>query len=230
MVKAVVFTAEDTLYTPVTEPAYREKFTHIAEETGIDVERIQEIWEQELDKVVGTRSATHRKHDHVLKRTLTELEFDADDRDRIVRSALTVFWNRMKNDVKPNEDVEDVVSRLTDYYRILAVAANEFREPLEMKLNQVFGDWRQYFDFIVTPDETGLMKPSAVYYSSILSQTRFKPEDVVVIGDDWHHDLKPAQNLGLHTILVDPQKTGNPDIHIESLTQLEHALKQLHTD
>lgn len=230
MVQAVVFNAENTLYTPVTEAAYKRKFKHVSEETGVPVERVEEIWEAELDKLVNTRDADVHNPEAVLKRTLTELEFDETERETLARDAVDVFWNQLQEDVKLKQGVETVVKRLRDYYRILAVTEDEFRQPLEMQLNQVFGDWREYFDFVVTPEDTGLMKPSGVYYSTILAETRFAPEDVIVIGNDWHHDLKPAQNLGMKTVLVAARNTGNPDVHVESLEHVEEALQTLHTE
>ncbi len=44
MIKAVVFDADHTLYVPVTERAYQEKFAYLAEETGLPAEDIKMKW------------------------------------------------------------------------------------------------------------------------------------------------------------------------------------------
>ncbi len=150
------------------------------------------------------------------------------DHGELVKNALNVFWNRVKEDLQIDPEVKNVLERLRKYYRILGVASDEYRENLELKLNHALGDWTQYFDFVVTPDETGLLKPSATYYAHVLKRTQFKPEEVLMIGDDWERDLKPAKDVGLKTVLIGPEKTGEPDFHIQGIDELESVLKQLH--
>ena len=45
------------------------------------------------------------------------------------------------------------------------------------------------------------------YYIEIMNREKVEPEDVVVLGDDKLSDLRPAEQLGMHTIYSDDAKT-----------------------
>jgi putative hydrolase of the HAD superfamily len=55
----------------------------------------------------------------------------------------------------------------------------------------------QYIDFIQTSDEVGYEKPNKLIYLSLLNKMKLNPENVLMIGDNYHHDIIPALNLGL---------------------------------
>ncbi|MDY6788660.1 MAG: HAD family hydrolase, partial [Candidatus Nanohaloarchaea archaeon] len=109
---------------------------------------------------------------------------------------------------------------------LLAVASDEFKRPLERKLNKVLGSWKDYFNHLITPRETESMKPSEEFYNSVLEKEGLDPADVAMVGDSWKRDLEPAQRCGLITILVSEEKKGDPDFHIKNLEELEEIMDE----
>jgi glucose-1-phosphatase len=60
------------------------------------------------------------------------------------------------------------------------------------------------FDEIVISAEEGIMKPHSQIYLTTLAHLNCKPEETVFI-DDFAHNIKGAQDLGMHGILFTPQ-------------------------
>ncbi len=62
-----------------------------------------------------------------------------------------------------------------------------------------------YFDFVVSSEEAGHEKPHEDIFRLALEKMAMKPEEVVMIGDDYKKDLAGAAKLGIKTILVNNQ-------------------------
>ena len=55
----------------------------------------------------------------------------------------------------------------------------------------------QYFDCIQTSDEIGYEKPSNLMYLSIINKLKLPAENIIMIGDNYDHDIIPALDLKL---------------------------------
>ncbi len=228
MVKAIIFDADHTLYTPKTGEAYQEQFDYLADNLGIDRERIKSIWQEEVDDVLGSDDPEERKRHVALERALLEIGMPVKEREDLVEEAVKRFWDQAVKDLDYSAYIPELIGRLLQRdLEFIAVASDEFREPLERKLNRVFGDWRSYFDFLVTPEDTGSMKPSKDFYLPVLKEKEIDPSEVVMIGDSWERDLKPAEEIGMKTVLVSEEKEGNPDFHIEHIKELEDIIDKI---
>lgn len=227
-VKGIIFDADHTLYVPKAEKAYEEKFRYLANELGISRKRLREIWEQQVDRALDIDEPGARQREKVLERTLMELELPKEERSDLIEEALDRFWSQVVDDLDYDEDTPAMLRRLEDEgIRLVAVASDEFKQPLERKLDQVLGDWEDYFDLMITPEDAGSMKPSEEFYHSVLMHTELDPEEVVMVGDSWTRDLKPAQELGIRTVLLSSEEEGDPDFRISKLSELEQVVRGL---
>lgn len=112
----------------------------------------------------------------------------------------------------------------------LVIATDEFPKPLRMKLGTVLRDTDvdAFFDTIVTCRDVEKQKPSRRYYELVLDELNVPADQCVMVGDSWVRDLKPAQDLGMTTILVgDADPTENPDFEIDTVTQVEAVVDQV---
>lgn len=217
---AIIFDADHTLYTPQTERAYQEKFTFLAEKTGVTPEELRNAWEAVLDDVADSEVPAERERRQVITRTLKAVDVTADD--ELVNEAYDIFWEQIANDLSYTDDVAAMMRRLQEAGIRLAVASDEFPNALQLKLQTVFDDnVSQLFEIIVTPQETGVMKPSPRYYTVVLERFHVRPRDVVVAGDSWERDLEPADKLGMKTVLVADDVEGSPDLYLQTVTELE---------
>lgn len=228
MVEAIIFDADHTLYTPKTEQAYEETFKYLAGELGIGKDRLREIWEQQVNEATSSDNPEDRHRHTVMKKTLMNEELPVGDRQDLASHAVDRFWDQVMADIEYDYDLPDMLDRIhARGIDLIGVASDEFRSPLERKLDTVLGDWDEYFEMLVTPEETKTMKPSPDFFEKIIRQYHYDPEDVMMVGDSWERDLEPAADLGLVTVLVADEKEGNPDYVINDIMDLEHILERL---
>ena len=229
MIKAVLFDADGTLYIVNKENAYKEFFRFLSEKTGVDVKEIEEKWKGLKREILNSEDRNDpkkRRREYLTKKLLTYFNLDDETVNILVHDSLDLFWHVVLSDTVSLPHVEEVVADLSKGY-ILVVCSNEFRDILEKKLNKVFGDWRKYFKFLITPDETETMKPSKRFYEIALERLSIKPDEAVMVGDSWEEDLEPAKNLGMKTILLNNEKEGEPDFWLKSLKNLIGIVRSL---
>lgn len=81
-------------------------------------------------------------------------------------------------------------------------------------------------DFLLTSEEMGREKPSAIMFTMPLSQLDLRPSEVLMVGDSVGTDIEGGNAVGMHTVLfnADPDRelTGHerPDHRIEAFADL----------
>ena len=131
------------------------------------------------------------------------------------------FWNYVKSQLnlrettenlkqlwfegyEPIEGTVDLVKRLGAKYRVAFLSDNvkERADYIEDKFH-----FLQHFETGVFSHQVGVRKPDKRIYHALLKKLKLKPEECVFI-DDKETALKPAQELGMRTILfVSPEQT-----------------------
>jgi len=66
-----------------------------------------------------------------------------------------------------------------------------------------------YFDVVVTFEDTKQRKPSKLPFKAALRQLKLKPSDCLMVGDWPERDIKGAKALGMKTCFA---RYGNPKI------------------
>ncbi|MDY6788920.1 MAG: hypothetical protein SVV03_03055, partial [Candidatus Nanohaloarchaea archaeon] len=123
MVKAIIFDADHTLYTPKTEKAYEAQFKHLADQLGVGRERIKEIWRQQIDRVIGVKDPEERRRETALERTLMELELPVDSKEQLAEDAVQHFWNQVVEDLEYSGKTPQILEKLEERgVELLAVA------------------------------------------------------------------------------------------------------------
>ncbi len=229
-IKAVLFDADNTLYKVRAEKAYARLFNYIAEKANSDAKTVENIWRGHINNILKSedaRSAEKRKREYSIEIVLGQLGIvDAEKVMEITKKALELFWQQVIDDLEYEAEYTSVIARIRKKFRV-AVASDEYRENLEGKLNHVFGEWKKYFEFLISADDTGELKPSEKYSKMALERFAMEPEEVVFIGDSWARDLAPAKVLGLKTMLIADEKEGAPDFFAKDLFEAEKILDSL---
>ena len=200
MIKVIVFDADNTLYKVNAKNAYEKMFEFLSKKTGVEKALLKEKWEKILSKVKHSKNPEKRTREYSLNLLLKEFGIQTPERE-IIEKALKIFWSTVAEELKPLIDKREVENLSKKY--TLVIASDEFRKPLEIKLSAVFGDWRKYFRFLITPEDAREMKPSQKYYRIVLEKLNVKPKEVLVVGDSLHRDLLPAKEMGMKTATLD---------------------------
>jgi FMN phosphatase YigB (HAD superfamily) len=69
------------------------------------------------------------------------------------------------------------------------------------------------YALVTTLEFMHFAKPSPEYYAEILALVDSRPEETMMIGNDWAQDIAPAAQLGLHTFWVAGPGATAPENH-----------------
>jgi len=67
------------------------------------------------------------------------------------------------------------------------------------------------YDLITSYENMHAVKPHLTYYQEILDIVGCRPENALMVGDDWQRDIEPAATLGLFTFWIQLSGTNPPD-------------------
>ncbi len=228
MAKAIVFDADHTFYDIDVKKAYGVMFSYLSEETGLDIVLLKTVWRRHICTILKSdrsQDLTRRKREYVLNMALNQLDVDKRKIDDLIKCALEVFWKTVVENLSEKPNTVATIDRLKKTGRfVMIVASDEYLQPLEMKLNRIFGDWKKYFDYIISSDIAGELKPSVKYYTLVAEKYGFEPEDIVFVGDSWMRDLEIPYGVGACTVLISDKKEGTPAHFIQDISELEKIL------
>lgn len=106
----------------------------------------------------------------------------------------------LSNYYKPNAEVSESLVKIAGKYEI-SLFTNNKRAVLEKTLKNIEIDIA-LFSKVLTGDLIKERKPHPHGFEVMLEMSGLKPEEVLYIGDRYHVDLEPAQNLGMQGALV----------------------------
>ena len=205
MIKAIFFDADNTLYKLNAKRAYRNLFKYLSQEIKIPPKKIEKKWQEILDDVLDNPEKSllpyYRHRLYPIKETLKFYDFSAKKSEALSKKALDKFFDDLVKDIKFEKNLKNLIQKLKKKYKLI-IFTEEFKEYLPKKLNRIFGGWKKYFLFAVTPDIIKIMKPSEKYFRYALKKLKLKPSEVVVIGDSLERDIIPAKKIGIKTFHI----------------------------
>ena len=221
-IKAIIFDADNTLYTIKTENAYNALYKYLAEQTDDTITNIRNRHKEIRDSIKKERDPQKRTYAYPIATLLKE--YDKDTKE-LIDKALKIFWQKIIDDLEETPTSIITIIELKDRYR-LAIASDEFMPVLQKKLKRIFGPWADSFKTFVTPEDTNTMKPSEKYYQMSLEKLKIKPEEAIVVGDSYIRDLGPAKSCGITTVLLGEAPDGEPDYHIKKMIELKKIIQK----
>jgi len=148
--------------------------------------------------------------------------------DYKIMAAGIIAYRKTKNTMlKTYPNVKPVLKKLSKNYKLAILSdapiLQAWTRLVEMGLEN-------FFDTVITYDDTHKAKPHPRPFRTVLRKLKVKPEEVVMIGDNLLRDVKGAKNLGMKTILasygnVNVKKSNiKPDMEIDSIKDLPRIL------
>lgn len=101
--------------------------------------------------------------------------------------------------VKRDKTLISLIKRLCKKYKLLVVTNNN-RTQTDLILKKLGVD--DLFHHTYSLYETRIMKPSSKLYGVIAGECDLIYEECLVVGDRYEIDLAPAEELGMHSLLV----------------------------
>lgn len=121
-----------------------------------------------------------------------------------------------------NELLEDLVKHKI---KIILASNNVFTQQYN-KLKEL--EIINFFDLIVTSDEVGNEKPNEQFYINLIHKSGLHPENIIMIGDNYEHDIEPAilnKMIPFHYVFDDSDvKIKNKYFEFGSYDKLKYFL------
>jgi HAD superfamily hydrolase (TIGR01549 family) len=124
-----------------------------------------------------------------------------------VRPVIASFYEddfpALKQYTQLRPEARPLVQILFDQGYDVVIATNPLfpRRAIEHRM-----DWAGVFDFpfklVTTYENSHFSKPNPRYYQEILAKTGCRPQDALMVGDDFENDIAPAMQVGLYTYWI----------------------------
>ena len=101
--------------------------------------------------------------------------------------------------IKPNEEVNLWLSRLSKKYKMISLtngkSCEQRKKLAKLGLENLFK--------LYISGETHISKPKVEAFINVLEKENIVASETMMIGDSLHHDINPANKLGMKTCLVE---------------------------
>jgi putative hydrolase of the HAD superfamily len=210
MISGVIFDFDNTIYDydVCNKKSLLKVFTHI--EGNFKKEYVKEIYDKINIEIKHSNNYCNKFNKNIyFKRLLESLNIPLDKLDIILQIYNDEFNNNLLTSIYPN--IEDLLKFLKqDNIKIGILSNNNFKQQYDklVKLNLI-----SYIDYIQTSDENGYEKPHISMFHSIINKMKIPAENIIMIGDNYEHDIEPTIKLGLIPFLF---KKNQKNITIEN--------------
>lgn len=109
------------------------------------------------------------------------------------------IYDRIKiNSIKPYPHIHETLARLQRLGLHMAIVTDAHNSNAIMRLNKAGLD--KFFDFIITADISGSLKPHLDPFTFALQKLGSPPGNTILVGDSLHRDIEPGKKLGMITV------------------------------
>lgn len=201
MIKCITFDLDDTLWAvdPVISQANKTLYSWLSENAEAFVKchqlsDFESLKQQALQRYPEISHSVTQIRLRQLEIGLEQAGYSRAEAEAITLQAFEVFI-AARNQVEFFEHARTMLETLhSEGYQIGALSNGN------ADVNRVgLGD---IFDFAFNADGVGTEKPDPLMFEKMLEKTGLRPDQVIHIGDNPHHDIEGANNLGIWTIWV----------------------------
>jgi putative hydrolase of the HAD superfamily len=194
MIEGIIFDFDGTLYdyNLCNQSALKIVFDFIENNFNLAKDVIETKYDK-INKLIKESNNNNNKFNKNIyfKQLLEELNLPLKNLDNI----LELYNNEFNNNLKLFDNFLEFIQYIkVSNIKIGILSNNNFKQQYD-KLNKL--NLIDYIDFIQTSDEVGNEKPNKLIYISLLNKMKLNPENILVIGDNYNHDVDPSIDLGL---------------------------------
>jgi len=147
---------------------------------------------------------------------------------RILANAIVAYRNVRTSYLAPFPHTDYVLIKLKSKGIKLAIVSDA--PKLKAWLRLMAMKIGNFFDVVVTYEDTGKLKPHKLPFKAALTKLNLKPQECLMVGDMPHRDIEGAKKLGMKTCFAkygDPTKKrkGNADYEIKDIKELLKIVK-----
>jgi len=149
---------------------------------------------KEIFQIYDTKGYEYQKvFSDLIKKHNKKVDF------RILGAGVAAYQKVKGQLLFPYPDVVPVLKKLKKKYRLAIVTDSPKLQPFTRLAALGI---LQYFDVIVTFDDTHKHKPDPAPFRCLLRKLKLKPEEVMFVGDSPRRDMPGARRVGMITVFA----------------------------
>jgi len=196
LIKGVIFDIDGTLYSYLANDKVAVKnLCEFAEKNlSVDKEEFLKAYGEGRRIVKERLTDGGSRHSRVLF-FQTTLELLGKNSFLYIREMYECYWSNFLNGMKPFDGAAEFIRKLKEHGIKIALCTDMTAQIQYRKINQL--GLRDYIDFMVSSEETGLEKPAPIMFELALKKLNVDASDAAYFGDTLDRDIKGAANLGI---------------------------------
>ncbi len=149
---------------------------------------------------------------------------------RILAAGIVAYRKLQSGLLEPYPKVIPTLMRLKEAGLKLAILSDAPRLKAWIRLTEM--RIADFFDVVVTLDDTGMLKPSSVPFRKVLKELGVQPEDAMMVGDNPGRDINGAKDAGMATVFARYGSTkevadSGADFDINSIDELPNVIRTI---
>jgi len=197
----------------------------ISDKLNISIDEIQDKYDlisRSLKYELQGTASCHNKGIYI-KQLLEEYNMNLDLSVLYEKS----YWVKFYENLKCYDGVYDFIKWLKSNMIGIVILTDYETEHQIQKLKHM--NLLPYIDKVITSEEVGKEKPSKQMFLTALHKVSAKPEEVIMIGDNYEKDILGARNMNIIPFYFN-QKDLSEFLSINSFTELHKTFINIHKE
>ena len=202
-IKNIIFDLDNTLYdfSKIWEKSNKLIFEYLKYDSVVSYEEFFRLYKsvnnELLEEVLQGNMKLVELRNKRLMLTLEKLGILLTDED--CRFYYEKQFEFILESIKPDEEINSWINRLSKTYNmILLTNGKSYEQRMKLKKLGLENVFKLYIS-----GETYISKPKEKAFINVLEKENIVASETMMIGDSLHHDINPANKLGMKTCLVE---------------------------
>lgn len=229
MIRGIFFDLDDTLYNyqRCHKIALKQCYKFLKKYKSLSERNFLRLFSDARLEIKNELDGTAASHNRILyfQRLIEKLlnTFDVS----IILGLYSIYWGTLLKVMKPQKEVKELFKKLKKN-GIAIVIVTDLTAHIQMRKIRKLG-LGKYIDYVVTSEEVGRDKPYPGMFLLALQRAQLSPTEVIMVGNDLEKDIEAANELGLHTVLLEKQKVHakgkwKPSYQIKNFKSLDSII------
>lgn len=221
-IKAIIFDLDNTLIDFMT-------MKRLSCEAAIDAmihSGLKVSKNRALKKVYAIYEKTNIEDHEIFQKLLNKLDKKIDY--KILASGINAYRQKRAGYLKPYPNARRTIKKLKKNGLKLAIVSDAPKLNAWLRLTAM--KLENYFDFVITKDDSKEEKPAKKPFKMALRKLKVKPEECLVVGDRTSRDIKGARKLNMKSAFAkygSEEKKANADYTLTKIEDLISLMKQI---